>query len=876
MDDYILRYWGKARPSDDLGIRWHPLTYHCLDVGAVMNAMLDIRPAWLRSVADGSGLSLEEARKRLVLVATLHDLGKFAENFQWKAEEVFTALQPTADRRLTNPRGHGDVGHVFWEWLSDQCEDDAIDVLTPWLLAAVAHHGAPTDDNVILNEAMSSTARFCARRFFDAVIDLLGAPTTERSASKAETWRVAGLVILADWIGSNQTWFPYCEPGPDLQAYWRAAQTKASLAVHAADLAEAVASDEFDLAMLLGASAKASPLQAWAERQLAPDKPTLYVVEDLTGSGKTEAALILAHRLIAAGRAEGIYWALPTMATANGLYGRIGERYRRMFAVGGSVPSLVLAHSSRDLNRAFQISIPGSYSNCYDRGDGAQNQAAEAHCAAFFAEDRKKTFLAQVGVGTLDQALLGVLPVRHQSLRLAALSRRVLVVDEAHAFDPYMTAALETLLSFHAALGGSAIVLSATLTRRQRVKFAGAYTKGAGEALVETAFPLVTQVSSGEFREAPQSADRGARRDLPVVRQSSPEAAMDALLEAAREGRCGVYVRNTIRDALEAVTYLRGRAGSNVTVSLFHSRFALGDRLAREAETLAAFGPESRAKGRRGQILVATQVVEQSLDLDFDHMATDLCPMDLLIQRAGRLQRHRRRSKRPSPVLWVVGPEAIPNAPADWYAAMFPHGQYVYPDVGQLWRTQTLLQKFGGLPLRSRSPRELIEPVFGDAAMEIPGALIPASDAAEGKGKAARAIGLQNALKKNDFHRGAGAWDSDIRTPTRLGEPSIIVRLARWRDGLLTPWFGDPSPYRGWRMSEVSLRLSQFLNSIPADDDCARIIKETQDGLPGRFDPPPILPLVPGPDGEVWEGEITDGRGRIRRVRYSIVGGLDI
>ena len=873
-DVFIRPYWGKAQPAA-VGPGWHPLAFHSLDVAAVMSAILEIRPAWADSISRQSGFSREETCKRLILVAALHDLGKFAENFQGKAPELFASLQPEADFRLTgNRRGHGDVGHRFWSEFCEDREDGALDAIEPWLRAAVAHHGAPTDGELILGEAMSRTSRVAATAFTEAMMGLVGRPTVARCKAKAEAWRVAGLVILADWIGSNQRWFPYREPSDDLPAYWARARSQAARAVREADLAEADVAASFELTDLLGSSETPSPLQAWAASQTIPAEQSLYLIEDLTGSGKTEAALILAHRLIAAGRAEGIYWALPTMATANGLYRRLDGRYQALFTRDGATPSLILAHGSRDLNKAFQASIGHGFAAGYGDGHGEQNQAGEAHCAAFIAEDRKKTFLAQVGVGTLDQALLSVLPVRHQALRLATLSRRVLVIDEAHAYDPYMTAALERLLGFQAALGGSAIVLSATLAGLQRRKFAATYNGEAAGAVAATAFPLATRVTGSTFVETPVDASRGTRRDLATRRQPSAEAAMVALLEAAAQGRCGVYIRNTVKDALDAVAWFKARVGHDANVTLFHARFALCDRLARENDVLTRFGRASEPEVRRGQILVATQVVEQSLDLDFDHMATDLCPMDLLVQRAGRLHRHGHRPPRGAPVLDIVAPVASADVSADWYAAMFPTGQYVYPDVGHLWRTQKLLQELGGLPLASRSPRDLIEPVFGDDPISIPDVLIPASDAAQGKGHAARAIGLQNALKIADFSRGAGAWDSDIRTPTRLGEPSVTVRLARWEGGVLSPWCDEVDPYRAWRMSELTLRASQFQSAVMPDEACALAVEAVQASWPGRFDPPPILALTFDQMANAWRGRIKDRRQRIQDVRYGKDEGL--
>src|SRR5262249_9039299 len=155
----------------------------------------------------------------------------------------------------------------------------------------------------------------------------------------------------------------------------------------------------------------------------------LAIIEDVTGSGKSEAALIFAARLLSGGRADGLYFALPTMATANAMYDRLAASYRRLFA-DGSTPSLVLAHGKRRLHNGFADSILESE----ERQPQPYDEDAVAACAMWIADDRRKAFLAHVGIGTVDQALLGVLPSRHQSLRLWGLSDRVLVIDEAHAY----------------------------------------------------------------------------------------------------------------------------------------------------------------------------------------------------------------------------------------------------------------------------------------------------------------------------------------------------------------------------------------------------------------------------------------------------------
>lgn len=866
---WIHAYWGKARPGALETHPWHPLAWHSLDVAAAMLAILEMRPALLVAVAKAAGFSVEETRRRLMLVAAFHDLGKFAENFQQKAPGIFHELNPEAGA-FTSPSGHGDMGAVIWQaGLNEGLfpDDTVFFALGSWLLAAVAHHGSPVKQAMDTYEgAASPMAVRDAFAFTMAVMELIGAPSDEEPA-KDSCWLVAGLVILADWIGSNKDWFPYTTSEMSLEDYWERAQQQAREAVTKARLAEAMIAVDFDLDMLLGPDAKPSPLQAWAAAQEPQGCRHLYIIEDLTGAGKTEAALILAHRLMRAGAAEGFYWALPTTATANGLYARLQGRYRHLFASDGD-PSLVLSHGSADIHDGFQGSIATTYG---DAADG-QDITAEAHCAAFFAEERKKAFLAQAGVGTLDQAILGVLPVRHQSLRLAALARRVLIIDEAHAYDPYTSLAMERLLAFHAAHGGSAIILSATLTQAQRAKLIATYSRTAKGKIAQTAFPLATHVSGDALAETPINPFRGTRRDLPFRRFYAPEAAMAALLERAKAGHCGVYVRNTVHDAMAAYEHLKAEAPEGVHVDLFHARYTVGDRAGRETEVLARFGKDSTPETRRGQILVATQVVESSLDLDFDFMVSDLCPMDLLIQRAGRLQRHDRPG-RPAPELWVVAPPATDDVQPDWYAAAFPKGQYVYPDPGQLWRTLKVLTEAGGLKLESGSPRDLIEPVFGTDPMDAPSALYRASSLAEMKRDTERAVARLNVLKIDRFEHD-DSWGSEIHTPTRLGEETLMVRLARWDRGVLTPWCDHPEEDRAWRLSEIRLETRRIDQTLAPDPAAAEAIATVQSRWPDRHEPPMVLVLTPTAAADVWEGRWRDRKGAVIETRYSTTMGL--
>lgn len=322
---------------------------------------------------------------------------------------------------------------------------------------------------------------------------------------------------------------------------------------------------------------------------------------------------------MAQGDASGLYWALPTQATANALYGRLSMSYRKLFEDAPTQPSLALAHGSVDLHKEFNQSLTrpadplfrpsmdetaGAPENPY--GTGEEQETASALCAQWLASDRRRSLLADVGVGTVDQALLAALPIKFQSLRLAALSEHVLIVDEAHSYDKYTTRLLKQVLGFQAALGGSAIILSATLTSAAKNELLTAFAEGAGwvkRNRCETVksgtpeFPLASLLSAPAAKASYRLAEkvlpalRGTRRDLAVTQLENAEAAVASLVSHARAGRCAVWIRNTVQDAIDGADALRG-AAPEITPWLFHSRFALADRAAIERHVIENFGKD--------------------------------------------------------------------------------------------------------------------------------------------------------------------------------------------------------------------------------------------------------------------------------------------
>jgi CRISPR-associated endonuclease/helicase Cas3 len=536
------------------------------------------------------------------------------------------------------------------------------------------------------------------------------------------------------------------------------------------------------------------------------------------------------------------------MATADGMFARLATAYRNLF--GSGTPSLVLAHGSCDLNEGFTGSI---------LGDG------ESRCAAWVADDRRKAFLAQVGVGTVDQAILAVLPSRHQSLRLIGLAQRVLVLDEIHAYDAYVSQEIIRLLEFHAALGGSAILLSATLPADAKRRLV-AYFGGAA-ATFSSAYPLATVHSPARLTETPCAPRHDTVRDVPIAFLPNPEDGLARAAAAASTGQAVLYIRNSVADAVES----REQAGTGM---LFHARFAMCDRLARQAEVLRTFGRASTPDRRRGRLLFATQVVEQSLDLDFDLIVSDLAPVDLVIQRAGRLWRH----QRPRPAgalreLVVIGPDPDPEASATWLRDALPRTSLVYDDHARMWLTAEILRATG----RIASPhglRPMIEHVYGSSP-RVPEGLRESLHRVAGSMGAERGQAASGALNLADGYARLGPWLSEDRMQTRLGDPTTTIRLAVVRDGAVIPWASLTStstdPRRLWALSEVRLQAYRASREAFAPEHVALVAAAKRD-WPTWEREDVVLVVLSDVGGGVWRGRAATERATVELTYCREIG----
>lgn len=838
--DYF-KYWGKADKDDPT--KYHLLPYHCLDVAAVgwillnpqkslchrMAAQLRVEPVWLRDF--------------FVFCLALHDIGKFSRAFQGLKTDLSPDLVK-ANPRMQYTERHDTLG--FWLWskdLSTQLEKplpgngEWLNKIGPWLEIVTGHHGMPpkksggrtsnffeSEDEEAACHFVQDTHSLFLSRFEHAVLCDNGL----KQQFKTVSWQLAGIAVLADWLGSNREYFEYCSEPEELTVYWhKHALPLAEKAIQSMP-AKPKASQFQGLSNLFPFIKQPTPLQEYAINEPLNDKPQLFILEDVTGAGKTEAALILTHRLLSAGLADGLYVALPTMATANAMYQRLGKVYRRFYE-SSDLPSLILAHGARELSDSFRESVflsenPAADMNYKESHDEQEQElSATAYCNAWLADNRKKALLADVGVGTLDQALLAVLPARHQSLRLLGLGRKVLLVDEVHAYDSYMQRLLDALLETHARQGGSVILLSATLPQTMRENLVVAFHSGIGNdtpGIFRNAYPLATHSPSAGESEKHIDTREEVKRSVMIDHLEAEEAVIEQIQQAVGKGQCVCWIRNTVKAARASYRALTDcKWIDDKHLSLFHSRFAMVDRQQIESDTLKRFGDKSNHEDRKGQVLIATQVVEQSLDLDFDVLITDLAPIDLIIQRAGRLHRHIRdkqgsrirelkaEDRRGPPILYLFAPDPTKNADANWLKTHQKGTQAVYPHVGQLWLTaKLLLIDWKGKFSMPEDARGLIEGVYSpEAEVAIPEILLDASMDAVGQNMMKQSMANLNALKLNKgYTRSSGDWDEESRIPTRLTEQETVsVALANFNQGQLQPY--AKGTHHEWTMSVVKI-----------------------------------------------------------------------
>jgi len=491
-------------------------------------------------------------------------------------------------------------------------------------------------------------------------------------ASPEQARLVAGLTSVADWIGSGQHFENPDEPWED----------KISLALDEAGFIAPSYQQGLSFAQVFGFA----PRPAQSQLIEAASRPGVYVLEAPMGMGKTEAALYAAYQMLEKGQASGVYFALPTQLTSNKIYDRFNRFLEAVLAPDCPHRKALLLHGAAWL---------------LDSEMGEEGRPG----GAWFNQN-KRGLLAPFAVGTIDQALMAAMNVKHGFVRAFGLAGKVVILDEVHSYDAYTGTLLDALVSLLRSLHCTVIILSATLNQARRRTLLGA------EVGAE-AYPLITAQPQGSAATEYPVAVEGSPQTVSLHLEGDEANAVNEALARAEAGQQVLWIENTVGEAQTRYLDLAARAGElGVECGLLHSRFTMLDRARIEAYWVDAFGkPGWQARGKSGRILVGTQVLEQSLDIDADFLVSRFAPTDMLLQRLGRLWRHSGapRAQGAQCEAWLLAPElasAVEN-PSAFGASAHVYSPYVLCRSLEVWQGRVQV----GLPADIRG---LIEASYAE------------------------------------------------------------------------------------------------------------------------------------------------------------------
>lgn len=662
---------------------------HCRYAGYVAEGLLALLPDSVRGMLP----------PETPFLVSLHDVGKVSPEYEIKyfdrivakyAPEWLVKLQ--TKKHSGGLRGHASIGAISLITEYGLFPDDAI------VSAVAAHHGfSPPQKNLCPNDDCGDTDSwqnerkhliFALAREFGVFPDLI-----EKLQCRADL--LAGITCVSDWIASDEELFPPNER----QLLSGEGRQRASFALARCGFAKASFRHALSFRDIFGFD----PYPAQQAFLNEVDGPGVYVLEAPMGMGKTESALYAAYRLIEKGVHSGLYFALPTRLTSD----RIHERVEQFLKAVSAMPTAVkLAHGQAWLKE-------------FDTG--GEGSAATRRPPPWF-NPSKRGLLFPFAVGTIDQTLMAVLNVKHSFVRSFALAGKVVVLDEVHSYDAYTGTLLDELVRRLRDLGCTVIILSATLTAARRKSLLG---DGAPEA---DGYPLLTGIrADGGVVVRPLEAPPSRTVRLCWI-DAAAQSPIAAAVEKARAGCNVLCIANTVATAQEWFRTLKSEMVSGeFPVGLLHAKFTSRDRERLEEEWMAKLGKpdrEGRAPARpHGSILVSTQIVEQSVDIDADWMLSELAPADMLLQRLGRLWRHER------PVRPVAEPElAVVCAamPPDDLSVLPTKAKELEPVFGRgvwVYAPYVLLCTFEELRKREsitipEDIRRLLEAVYSDAIPE--------------------------------------------------------------------------------------------------------------------------------------------------------------
>ncbi len=693
-----FRYWGKAKKLEDGKLTSHLLWMHCLDVTAVAHEWWKNSLAIQRSFVKEAQLPEKQVQAWVQFFIALHDLGKLDMRFQNKVPKIAPYSDDTKNKVASNGYYHGENGYVWFvqecNRLFQDCSSTQKRYLQNWLAHTAGHHGKIPNDaqkNPLpsyVPEKDKEQDRSARETFVQDIAKLFLKPQNisfaSTNLSRDPPVLLAGFCSICDWLGSNTDYFPYEKSSENkcLLTYFESKKEKAREILKKFGLLR-------DVVISQGGMDQVYPdleprnIQAIIPK-LKDNSPSLTIIEASTGSGKTEAAVAFASRLLVKSLADSITFALPTQATANAILNRLQVVSEKIFSSG---PNVILAHGKSPYNPDFKELIKSSFKQTRAKGNEAGVQ-----CHEWLSLSRKRAFLGQIAVTTVDQVLLSVIPsLKHFFIRSFGIGKSVLIIDEIHAYDAYMYGLLKEVVKSQKKAGGSVVLLSATLPfyqKKQLLEVWNVELSQNSDSDYKNKYPLILQAIENHQEPKPHFLEKEedhrkvffelwSNNDMTFTQNK-----LEKIAEVIKDQKAKVgIICNLVDDAQKIAEQLQCH---ELSVDILHSRYRYKDRMKKEECLIQKYGKGSIEKGH---VLIGTQVLEQSLDIDFDWLITFLCPVDLLFQRMGRLHRHFKIRPKDfkNPFCSIILPEKeIIN---------YKFHEYIYKNKRVLWRTQQMLYR---------------------------------------------------------------------------------------------------------------------------------------------------------------------------------------
>ena len=805
------RIWAKTGSKKlEQGHLWGPFYVHMADSAEIARLLWC---EWLpyatkELISSSAGLCFDDAEILIAWLAGVHDIGKATPGFQCKSRDLAARVEESGLRIPRNVSGgssHAAMGQlILQDWFVAQGWDQ--DVAMTYTSIVGGHHGITPDegelDEIHLKNRRSPRELLGDEPWQDVQDELIGCACEacnlvritqklqDRPLTPFTQILITGLSIVADWIASNTELFPLTN---DEDVSWDECKKRAAFAWKSLKLPpplrlDSILSDDEELFhkrfVDLPKDARLRPAQrAVVQAAREMEESGLLIIEAPMGNGKTEASLLCTEILAKKFGSGGIAYLLPTRATSNAMFARVEtwlEKLRR--AIGADAQSIQLLHSKAELNDDF-TRLRKWLSRWPASSMGDSSASDEGIIAHQWFGGRKRGLLASFVVGTVDQLLMAALNAKHVHLRHLGLAGKVVVIDEVHAYDAYMNVFLDRALQFLGAYGTPVILLSATLPPDRREALIKAYRgQGPKADLLYSAprlesgapsYPLITVAPTNKNVGPSYIACERSGLDTAVEIEYLPDdngLLLGELKDALEGGGCACVIRDTVSRAQHTYELLSGEIG--VDVKLVHSRFIGIDRARNDQELLNLLGADSSERPQ-ALIVVGTQVIEQSLDIDFDLMVTDVAPMDLLLQRMGRLHRHQRgegQSDRPAKLRQA---RCIITGVEDWteqWPVIDKGILHVY-DRAVLWQTIQVLKDYAK---------------GGTTALNIPGDIASLVERTYGEIGPSSSFGVTSTERADPFSDAVGHWHEEIRGKQTRAKNWILPKVKE--KGLLNGW----------------------------------------------------------------------------------------